>query len=287
MIRGWLRWAALLLVGLILAGAGWYLTLPDGSEFARKNPDRSAMMRHREAGGIRGRQVTWLPLSRMAPTLRHAVIVAEDANYYRHHGVDWEATWSALERNWNERRLYRGGSTITQQLAKNLYLDPEKTLWRKVTEAMIARRMERQLSKARILELYLNVVEWGRGIYGAEAAARHHFGTSAAELTIGEAAWLAAILPAPLRYEGDPGAVTARAVTIGRFVARRLPARVPPPPPTAAPAPPPGPPPEADEVAPESPEELRLLQETRLPEENGPEAPAAEEVPADEPISGM
>jgi monofunctional biosynthetic peptidoglycan transglycosylase len=224
-----MRWAGLLLAALAVAGAGWYLTLPDGAEFAKKNPPETALMNEREAIGISGRPVTWLPLSQIAPSLRHAVIVAEDAKFYRHHGIDWEALWDALERNWKERRLYRGGSTITQQLAKNLYLDPEKTLGRKLTEALIALRMERRLSKARILELYLNVVEWGRGVYGAEAAARHHFGKSAAELTIGEAAWLAAMLPAPLRYELNPDDFAPRAALIQRFVERRLTPQTPPP----------------------------------------------------------
>jgi monofunctional biosynthetic peptidoglycan transglycosylase len=231
-MSGMRRWSALVAAGLAAAGAWWYVTLPDGAEFVRQNPVRTALMRDRETRNIHNRpipqhipqHILWAPMAEIAPALRHAVIVAEDANFYRHHGIDWEALRLALKRNWKERRLYRGGSTITQQLAKNLYLDPEKTVWRKITEGLIAMRMERQLSKTRILELYLNVAEWGRGVYGAGAAARHHFGKPAAELTIGEASWLAAILPAPLRYEHQPGApaVTARAATIRRLVERRL-----------------------------------------------------------------
>lgn len=221
-----LKWFGLVVLGLVVVGTWWFLTLPDGSAFISKNPQQTTMMLHREQQGIRGHH-TWVPLARMAPQLRHAVIVAEDANFYRHHGIDWEAVRDAVQRDWNEHRLYRGGSTITQQLAKNLYLDPSKTLSRKITEAVIAMRMERNLSKSRILELYLNVVEWGRGIYGAEAAAQHYFGKSSADLTVEEAAWLAAILPAPLRYEVNrhAKAVLMRAKTIQQFVERRLPGR--------------------------------------------------------------
>jgi monofunctional biosynthetic peptidoglycan transglycosylase len=247
-IRRGVKWTAWLVAGLVTAGAGWFLTLPDGSEFARANPRQTSLMKVREAAGIRSQPMTWRPLSQMAPALRHAVIVAEDANFYRHHGIDWEAAWEALERNVEERRLYRGGSTITQQLAKNLYLDPEKTLWRKFTEALIALRMERRLKKARILELYLNVVEWGRGIYGADAAARHYFNTLAAELTIQEAAWLAAILPSPLRYEANPSAVGPRAAVIQQFLERRL-----------GPVPEIGRPPQVDE---KNPMQLQGVEET-------------------------
>jgi len=152
------------------------MTLPDGSEFSRANPQRTAMMRYRAEQGNRAGPLTWVPRSRISPALRRAVIIAEDANFYHHKGIDWDAAWNALQRDWRERRFSRGGSTITQQLAKNLYLDPRKTIWRKGTEALIALRMERHLSKPRLLELYLNVVEWGRGVYGAEAAADQGYG---------------------------------------------------------------------------------------------------------------
>jgi monofunctional biosynthetic peptidoglycan transglycosylase len=234
-----------LLAGMTMAGLWWYMTLPDGSEFVHTNPRRTAMIRYREGEGDRTGPITWVPLSRISPTLRRAVIIAEDANFYHHKGIDWEAAWSALQRDWRERRFSRGGSTITQQLAKNLYLQPRKTIWRKVTEALIAMRIERHLSKPRLLELYLNVVEWGHGIYGAEAAARHYFGKSAAELTIEEASWLAAILPAPLRYEQHPRArfVVARASTIQHYLEQQLAGRVPP---ATTPELPPVPPPEEE-----------------------------------------
>jgi monofunctional biosynthetic peptidoglycan transglycosylase len=254
------KWVGLLLVGFAIAGSWWYVTLPDGSEFARSNPQQTAMMRYRNAHGIRARPIAWVPLSRIAPALRRAIIVAEDANFYRHQGIDWDATWSAVERDWRERRFSRGGSTITQQLAKNLYLDPRKTVWRKGTEALIALRMERQLGKPRLLELYVNVVEWGRGVYGAEAAARHYFGKPAAALTIDEASWLAAILPAPLRYELHPRTrvVITRASMIQRYVERQLGGQTPPP----------------------SPPELPPLPPDEEEEENEPETPLPESLPS-------
>jgi len=148
----------------------------------------------------------WVPLSRISRELQRAVIVEEDATYYHHHGFDWEGIRGAATRNSDRGELRRGGSTITQQLAKNIYLSQEKNLLRKIHEAAITRALEERLTKKRILELYLNVVEWGKGIYGAEAAAQHHFGKSAQDLEPAEAALLAAILPSPRRY--DPLRVT-------------------------------------------------------------------------------
>jgi len=219
-LRHVLKGVGLLLIALAIAGLWWYATLPDGSEYAHTNPHQTAMMRYRAAKGGRPGAIIWVPLSRISPALRRAVIIAEDANFYHHRGIDWEATWSAVQRDWRQRRFSHGGSTITQQLAKNLYLEPKKTIWRKATEALIALRMERLLSKSRLLELYLNVVEWGKGVYGAEAAAQHYFGKPASALTIDEAAWLAAILPAPLRYEQHPRArlVVARTAMIQHYL---------------------------------------------------------------------
>jgi monofunctional biosynthetic peptidoglycan transglycosylase len=127
--------------------------------------------------------------------------MSEDASFYQHHGIDWEGLAEAVTHNWERGKLRRGGSTITQQLAKNLYLSSEKSLLRKAREALIAWEIERRLPKTRILELYLNVVEWGQGVFGAEEAARHHFGKSSAELTEEEAALLAALLPSPRRND--------------------------------------------------------------------------------------
>ena len=173
---------------------------------------------------LRGRAIKplriWVPLSRISPHLQRAVIVAEDASFYRHHGFDWQGIRDAATRNWDRGELRRGGSTITQQLAKNLYLSPEKNFVRKIHEALITRALEDRLTKRRILELYLNVVEWGHGIYGAEAAARHHFGKSALDLSPAEAALLAGILPSPRRY--DPLRVTPYLIKRQEQILRRM-----------------------------------------------------------------
>lgn len=202
-----LLWSTLL-IGLPLGvlALSWLITLPDTDVLARTNPLSTALMDHRlaravEQGRTGKRQWIWTPLNRIAPELQRAVIAAEDASFFVHEGFDWEGIRDAALYNLEAGELKRGGSTITQQLAKNLYLSSERSLFRKAREALITRSLEHQLTKTRILELYLNVAEWGRGVYGAEAAARHHFGKSASDLTTDEAAWLAAILPSPLRYD--------------------------------------------------------------------------------------
>jgi len=186
--------------------AYWYVTRPDVATLAKTNPSTTALIETRRAeaadkGLPFGVSRAWAPLARISPNLRKAVLMAEDASFYQHNGFDWEGLQEALMRNWVKGKLQRGGSTITQQLAKNLYLSSDKTLLRKVQEALIAWELEQRLSKKRLLELYLNVAEWGHGVFGAEAAARHHFGKSAAELTEDEAALLAAVLPSPRRYD--------------------------------------------------------------------------------------
>ena len=181
------------------------MTLPDVAGLARTNPSTTAFIESRKAEAAKnGRsfrlQWTWVPLKPMSPHLPRAVIAAEDAAFYRHQGFDWDGLKDALTRNVERGQLRRGGSTITQQLAKNLYLSPEKSLLRKAHEAMLAWEIERTLPKKRILELYLNTAEWGHGVFGAEAAARHHFGKSAEDLSAAEAALLAAMLPSPRQY---------------------------------------------------------------------------------------
>ncbi|MEO5955632.1 MAG: monofunctional biosynthetic peptidoglycan transglycosylase, partial [Nitrospiraceae bacterium] len=184
----------------------WLLTMPDVSILRTTNPPVTALMDARQAQAEAQRHSAkrhwvWVPLSRIAPSLRQAVVGAEDAAFFTHEGFDWEGIKEAAKYNLEAGELKRGGSTITQQLAKNLYLSSERSLFRKAREALITRSLEQQLTKERILELYLNVAEWGQGIYGAEAAARHHFKKSARDLTPDEAAWLAAILPSPKRYD--------------------------------------------------------------------------------------
>jgi monofunctional biosynthetic peptidoglycan transglycosylase len=143
---------------------------------------------------------TWVPYDRISVHLKRAVVVAEDARFVAHDGFDWEAIQEAMAKNQREGRVVAGASTITQQLAKNLFLSGERSWLRKGQEAIITWMLENTMTKRRILELYLNVAEWGDGVFGAEAAARHHFGVSAAALDAGQAAWLAAILPSPRRY---------------------------------------------------------------------------------------
>ncbi len=191
--------------------AYWLITLPDIGALATRNPVTTALIEARRAEAVaKGRPFqpdwVWVRLARISPNLQRAVLVSEDASFYRHEGFDWEGLRVAVTRNWERGKIVRGGSTITQQLAKNLYLSSEKKLLRKAHEALLAWQLERRLSKHRILELYLNVVEWGPGVFGAEAATRYHYAKSAAELTPDEAALLAALLPSPRRY--DPARLT-------------------------------------------------------------------------------
>ncbi len=184
----------------------WLVTMPDVETLKSGNPTTTALIEARqaqaEAKGLQiGRHWVWVPLSRISPQLRRAVVAAEDASFFTHEGFDWEGMKDAALYDLGKGELKRGGSTITQQLAKNLYLSSERSIFRKAREALITRSLEHHLTKERILELYLNVAEWGNGVYGAEAAARHHFKKSARELTAEDAAWLAAILPAPRRYD--------------------------------------------------------------------------------------
>lgn len=146
-------------------------------------------------------QQRWISYGRISVELKRAVIVAEDAKFSEHDGFDWEGIQKALEKNQRRGRVVAGGSTISQQLAKNLFLSGEKSLWRKGQEAVITWMLESLMDKERIFEIYLNVAEWGEGVFGAEAAARHYFNVSAASLNSEQAAQLAAMLPRPLYYE--------------------------------------------------------------------------------------
>ncbi len=189
----------------VLAAAVYLLWLPDVSALKRKNPSETAFMRikeleARERGRKLPRLMVWTPWEGISGNLKHAVLVAEDGGFYRHNGVEWESLRRAAEEDWKRRRFARGGSTITQQLARNLYLSPSKNPLRKLKEILIARRLEKELGKRRIFELYLNVAEWGKGIYGAGAASRAYFGKPPSDLTPEEAAALAAALPSPRRY---------------------------------------------------------------------------------------
>jgi len=182
-----------------------YLTLPDVRSLATVNPRQTAFMeiRYHEArrkGEEPKQDQEWVDYRNISPNLKRAVLVAEDAAFWSHDGLDYDELKKAIELDWQKGQLVRGASTITQQLAKNLYLSPSRNPMRKLRELIIARRLEVELKKARILEIYLNVIEWGDGIYGAEAAARTFFGKPAANLTKREAALMAAVLPNPLRW---------------------------------------------------------------------------------------
>lgn len=192
---------------LVAVGAFW-LSLPDVRPLATARPQTTTMIELRKQQATARKRPfrlrwQWVPLARISPYLQHAVVFAEDDRFWQHQGVDWEAMKLAAEHDWHERTVERGASTIAQQLAKNLYLSPSRNPIRKLREIFIARRLDRQLGKPRVLELYLNIAEWGDGIFGAEAAARRWFGCSAAELGPVQAARLAAALPNPFTRNPD------------------------------------------------------------------------------------
>jgi monofunctional biosynthetic peptidoglycan transglycosylase len=213
---------------ILLAFLLYSLIMPDVSKWKKENPKKTAFMEYREnQWKEKGRKLNihqiWVPLSNISPYLIKAVLIAEDDKFWRHEGFDYEAIRKAIERDLKAKQLKFGGSTLSQQLARNLYLSPEKSLLRKMSEALITWRMEKVLSKRRILELYLNVVEWGEGIFGIEAASRHYYGKPSSELTPFEATRLAAILPSPKRYNplGDQRYVTTRANDIYNIMIQR------------------------------------------------------------------
>lgn len=170
------------------------------------NPSRSAFMSARLAD-MRDDDPNaelhhrWVPYTRMSINLKRAVIASEDAKFLQHDGFDWEGMQTAWEKNLKKGRIVAGGSTISQQLAKNLFLSGKRTPWRKGEEAIITFMLEQMMSKRRIFEIYLNVIEWGDGVFGAEAAARHYFRKPASALTASEAARLAAMVPNPRYYD--------------------------------------------------------------------------------------
>ena len=222
-------------IALLALGVGYaafiYLTLPDVRSLRTSNPESTAFielrMRDARARGEQPKRIQrWAPYARISSNLSRAVLVAEDSRFWTHEGIDLDELKESIEANIERLEFARGGSTITQQLAKNLYLSPSKNPVRKLRELLIARRLEAELSKQRILELYLNVVEWGDGIYGAEAAARTYFRKSASELTASESALLAgALTNARLLNPAHP---TARLRRRQAMVMRRMGAVTPP-----------------------------------------------------------
>ena len=198
--RRWVKIALLAIVGLAILYQGWIVFRV--VRFKSSNPATTAMMDQRAAeerarGEEPRRFQTWVPYDRISRNLTKAVLAGEDSRFFDHGGFDWEEMQKALEKDWNAGRFSRGASTISQQLAKNLFLSTSKNPFRKLHEAVITKEMEWILGKRRILEIYLNVIEWGDGIYGAEAAARTYFNTSTAALSADQAAFLSAIIPNP------------------------------------------------------------------------------------------
>lgn len=200
--RGWLRtiltWAAELIAAFYLIVLIALVTLrwanpPTTMVQAQRRME--AWVRHKPY--LKRQQ--WMPLGSIAPDLQHAVIAAEDGRFFEHHGIDWKEVQKVVDKDVEDGHLGRGGSTVTQQLVKNLFFTTSRSLVRKGVEFSLAPLAERVLPKKRILELYLNVIEWGPGIYGAEAAARRWYGLPAARVNRDQAARLAAVIPSPLR----------------------------------------------------------------------------------------
>ena len=196
-----------LAIALCLAGylAFEAITYPRVGKLAYENPTTTALMEVREeearaAGKHLRRYQVWVNFSAISPNLKNAVLIAEDAAFFQHDGLDYNEIREAFKVNAEKLDFARGASTITQQLAKNLFLSPSKNPIRKLKESLLAFSLERNLSKRRIFEIYLNVIEWGNGIYGAEAAARSYYGHSCSELTEAEGAALAAVIINPRRY---------------------------------------------------------------------------------------
>ncbi|WP_300285144.1 monofunctional biosynthetic peptidoglycan transglycosylase [Nitrosomonas sp.] len=171
-------------------------------------------------------QQQWVKYEQISVHLKRAVVAAEDARFLQHEGFDYKAIEAAWKKNLQQRKLAAGGSTISQQLAKNLFLSTEKTVGRKLQETIITFMLEKFLTKRRILEMYLNVIEWGEGIFGAEAAARHYFGIPASSLTPSQAAWLASIIPNPRFYDNhrkQPKLLRKSGIILSRLPTAKIP----------------------------------------------------------------
>ena len=257
-MRRWSRWA----LGALGVGFGYlayvYLTLPDVRRLSAENPETTAFIELRraeahDAGKSFDLRRRWVPYARISNHLKRAVIVAEDSAFFEHEGLDYEQIRASIEDSLEDGGAMRGASTITQQLAKNLYLSESRNPVRKLRELIITRRLEAALSKRRILEIYLNSIEWGDGIFGCEAAARAYFNRSAGDLGPAEAALLAGAIINPRVH--SPGRPTRRLLRRQQLILRRMGGVEPPPnvpvsapvepatPPAEAPPPEPVPPP--------------------------------------------
>ena len=225
----WLKWSLLAIAGVFFLWQLWLLAWvllwswvnPGETRFMEI---RLAELRQKNPQAQLKQQ--WVPYERISPHLKRAIIAAEDAKFVDHEGFDWEGMQKAIEKNQKRGRTVAGGSTISQQLAKNLFLTPTKSYFRKVEEAIITLMLEGLWSKRRIFEVYLNVIEWGNGVFGAEAAARHYFNTSAAQLGPEQAARLAGMVPNPRYYDRNrsaPGLGRKAAIILGRMPGAEVP----------------------------------------------------------------
>ena len=231
-LRALARWLKRLVVGLFgllllyqLWLFGWVLW------WIQANPDTTRFMAIR-LGELQARdpgaqlKKQWVAYGKISNHLKRALIVSEDDLFVHHEGFDWDGMQKAIEKNSRRGKVVAGGSTISQQLAKNLFLTPSKTPWRKAQEAIITLMIEALWSKQRIFEVYLNVIEWGNGVFGAEAAARHYYAIGAAQLSAEQAARLAAMVPSPRFYDRNrnaPGLAAKAQVILGRMPAAQIP----------------------------------------------------------------
>jgi monofunctional biosynthetic peptidoglycan transglycosylase len=200
-----LKYTVVAIAIFLFVDIGRYAFTPDVNELKKTNPIPSSFMNYRmeqwkEDGLDKQIQQNWVKLKQISPYVIKAVLISEDDKFWKHDGFDEQGLEDAFEKNLKEGKFSAGGSTISQQLSKNLYLDPSKNPIRKIKEAILTYRIEHTLSKKRIIEIYLNIAEWGDGIFGIEAAARHYFHKSAKNLTAMEAAKLASVLPNPILY---------------------------------------------------------------------------------------
>ena len=215
-------------ISALFLSIGVYFIYPDVSKLRKVYPPKTAFMEYREKewqeqGKKKKIVQQWVPLSRVSPYVIKAVLIAEDDKFWTHEGFDYEAMQKAIEKDIKKRKFAVGGSTISQQLAKNLYLTPSKNPVRKIKEAILTWRIEKNLSKKRIIELYLNVAEWGDGLFGIEVASRSYFGKPSSALTAKEAARLASVLPNPRKYNptGTSKFVENRSDRIYQIMVRR------------------------------------------------------------------
>jgi len=205
----WLLWTAFAIFAFIVLLQGWYAA---HIWWWRDHPPRETAFMAMRLSEIQAKrpqarlQYVWVPYERISIKLKQAMIAAEDARFVEHEGFDWDGIQQAMDKNFRKGRVVAGGSTISQQLAKNLFLSGQRSYWRKAEEAVITLMLEKMMSKRRILEIYLNVIEWGNGVFGAEAAARHYYKTSASALSAEQSARLASMVPNPRYYDSHRNA---------------------------------------------------------------------------------